>query len=73
MKYKLSKQAAASIMMAVNRAIYNTMRGCTHPDEIDVTKTLLSFELEQTIEGLSVLNPPVMYIPNEDQEDNGVQ
>jgi|TARA_R110002020_G_scaffold101898_5_gene239662 hypothetical protein len=53
---KLSTQAVASVMMALQKGIM---------EQVDITEVLQDFELADTPEGLVVENPPVVNVTAE--------
>jgi len=57
---KLSTQAVGSLMMALQRGLM---------EQRDITQMLLNFELEDSDEGLVVLNPPVIPQRNTEVEE----
>ena len=57
-KFKLSKQALAAFMMALQMCLM---------EEIDIVQIMDEFELQNTLDGLIVLNPPVVKF---DKEEN---
>ena len=57
---KLSGQAMGALMMALQKSLM---------EQSDITAMLQKFELEDTDDGLVVLNPPVVRFPNKDGEE----
>lgn len=61
---KLSTQAVGAIMMALQKGI---------AEQTDITQILLSFDLEQSVDGLLVSNPPTFqplnFVDNDQPED----
>ena len=67
-KYRLSSQAVGSVMLALQKALMSVNNGKSK-DECDVTKILLSFDLENSTDGLIVMNPPTIDFSDPQQED----
>lgn len=57
--YKLSAQAVGSLMMAIQSGIMAAATGKSK-EECDITGLILGLELENTVDGLVVLNPPTV-------------
>lgn len=57
--FKLSKQAIGSLMMALQLAIKNVSEG-KEKDECDISLIMKDFRLENTKDGLIVINPPML-------------
>ena len=58
MKFKLSSQAIASLMMALQKGIM---------EQVDITEVLKDFEFTNTTDGLMVENPPILRVDEEVQ------
>jgi hypothetical protein len=53
--YKLSNQALGALMMALQKSLL---------EESDIVPVIKSFDFIETDGGLSVINPPVVRVPN---------
>jgi 5,10-methylene-tetrahydrofolate dehydrogenase/methenyl tetrahydrofolate cyclohydrolase len=60
MTHKLSNQAVGSIMMALQKAIL---------DQEDITEMLKSFNLQESVDGLIVENPPNFQVSENTQAE----
>jgi hypothetical protein len=54
--YNLSDQALGALMMALQKSLL---------EQSDIVPMLKDFEFVSTMDGLKILNPPVVRIPNE--------
>ncbi len=66
-KFKLSVQAVGSLMLAVQKGLQAAMMN-RPAEECDITKILTDFELEDTSQGLIVLNPPTLEMLKDEDE-----
>ena len=66
-KLKLSNQAIGSVMLAVQNSFMAVSLG-KPVEECDVVGMLSKFELEETADGLVVLNPPTVEFLNEAED-----
>jgi len=60
---KLSNQAMGALMMALQKSLM---------EQSDVTGRLQEFELEDTEDGLVIINPPVLRFPNKDENEEKI-
>jgi len=60
---KLSNQAMGALMMALQKSLM---------EQSDVTGMLQEFELEDTEDGLVIINPPVLRFPNKDENEEKI-
>ena len=61
MNHKLSTQAIAALMMALQKSLI---------EQTDITEVLKGFEIQVDDSGeLVVMNPPTFELPNEDSKD----
>ncbi len=58
-KYELSDQALGALMMALQKSLM---------EQSDIVPVLKGFQFVNAEEGLEILNPPIVRIPN-NQED----
>lgn len=66
-QYKLSNQACGALMLALQNGMLAAARNKPKED-CDIMLLLKNFELENTSEGLIVMNPPVINF-GEDSDD----
>ena len=59
--YELSDQALGALMMALQKSLL---------EQSDIIPVLKAFEFVSTTDGLKILNPPVVRIPNENLEEH---
>jgi hypothetical protein len=64
---KLSDQAIGALMMAVQKGMMAVANN--NDEDVDITKTLKEFDLENTINGLVVENPPTISFSNNNEEE----
>ena len=55
--YNLSNQALGALMMALQKSLL---------EQSDIVPVLKNFEFISSTDGLKILNPPVVRIPNEE-------
>tara|TARA_R110002020_G_scaffold241737_2_gene454989 strand:- start:1451 stop:1648 length:198 start_codon:yes stop_codon:yes gene_type:complete len=58
--YELSDQALGALMMALQKSLL---------EQSDIVPVLKSFEFVSTTDGLKIVNPPIVRIPNENLEE----
>tara|TARA_R110002020_G_C16231801_1_gene768439 strand:- start:1210 stop:1401 length:192 start_codon:yes stop_codon:yes gene_type:complete len=56
----LSDQALGALMMALQKSLL---------EQSDIVPVLKDFKLKLSEQGLVVMNPPLVKVPNEDQEE----
>jgi len=66
LKMKLSTQAVGSIMMALQKGLVAVAQGKPE-EECDITKILTRLEIEDSVDGLIVLNPPVVEFDSKEE------
>lgn len=59
-KFKLSVQAQKAIMLALQKGLV---------EQCDISNILAEFELQNSVDGLIVNNPPVVEVPNVKEEE----
>ncbi len=64
-KFNFTPQAAGSIMLAVQKGLLARAMNRSE-EEQDISEIILGFELENTIDGLIVNNPPSIQIINDE-------
>jgi len=57
--YGLSDQALGALMMALQRSLM---------EQSDIVETLRGFEFVNSEAGLEILNPPIIRVPNNQEE-----
>ena len=62
---KLSMQAVGALMLAVQKGLMAAASGAPK-EECDITGMLTEFQLEDTPDGLKVLNPPTVDFLNQE-------
>lgn len=69
--FKLSNQAIGSLMLAVNKGMYAASKGLPK-EECNIPEMLRGFSLENTVDGLVVMNPPIIEMTDDffDKEDD---
>ena len=67
-KFKLSNQAIGALMMTLQKAMMGVAQG-KPKEECDITKMLQDFELENSISGLIVMNPPTVVFDDEGEDE----
>ena len=58
--YELSDQALGALMMALQKSLL---------EQSDIVPVLKAFEFISTTDGLKIVNPPIVRIPNENLEE----
>ncbi len=59
--YELSDQALGALMMALQKSLL---------EQSDIVPVLKAFEFVNTTDGLKIVNPPIVRIPNENIEEH---
>jgi hypothetical protein len=59
--YELSDQALGALMMALQKSLL---------EQSDIVPVLKAFEFVNTTDGLQIVNPPIVRIPNENIEEH---
>ena len=59
--FNLSDQALGAVMMALQKSLM---------EQSDIVLVLKAFEFVNTTDGLQIVNPPIVRIPNENIEEH---